>query len=98
VNQAALEAEGVTCHFTRVEAEPEFFAALRQDEFNLILAGYTLPSSDGVSALKITRKIHPEMPFIFVTGTLSEEAEIEALKLGATDYVFKARLREFPNR
>jgi PAS domain S-box-containing protein len=94
--QAALEGEGVAYHVTRVEAEPEFVAALKQGEFDLILADYTLPSFDGISALKITKELRPEMPFIFVTGTLGEEMAIEAFKLGATDYVFKTRLSKVP--
>jgi formate hydrogenlyase transcriptional activator len=87
--QAALEPEGLLCHITRVEAEPEFFAALNRNEFDLILADGALPSFDGISALRIAKKIRPGIPFIFVADTMSEEAEIEALKLGATDYIFK---------
>ena len=90
--QATLEAEGVTCHVTRVEGEPEFLSSLQQGGFDLIFADYTLPSFDGISALKISKKVRPEVPFIFVSGTLGEEVAIEALKLGATDYVFKTRL------
>ena len=59
---------------------------------DLILADYTLPSFDGISALKLAREYRPDLPFIFVSGTIDEEVGIEALKLGATDYVFKTRL------
>src|SRR5260370_41799351 len=59
---------------------------------DLILADYTLPSFDGLTALEIARKTRPDIPFIFVSGTLDEEVAIEALKIGATDYVFKTRL------
>src|SRR5262249_35849178 len=45
-----------------------------------------------MSALKIARNGWPLVPFIFVSGTLDEEVAIEALKIGATDYVFKTRL------
>jgi PAS domain S-box-containing protein len=58
----------------------------------VILADYTLPSFDGLSALKIARQGWPQLPFIFVPGTLDEEVAIETLKIGATDYVFKTRL------
>jgi PAS domain S-box-containing protein len=90
--QATLESEGVSCDITRVESEPEFFSSLKRGGFDLILADYTLPSFDGISALKITKQIRPDVPFIFVSGTLGEEVAIEALKMGATDYVFKTRL------
>jgi PAS domain S-box-containing protein len=90
--QDTLETEGLACKLTRVEAERDFRAALQQGGFDLILADYTLPSFDGLSALRIVRQQLPDVPFIFVSGTLDEEVAIEALKMGATDYVFKTRL------
>jgi PAS domain S-box-containing protein len=90
--QAILESDGIACRITRVENQTDFCAALETSEFDLILADYTLPSFDGISALKIVVKKRPEAPFIFVSGTLDEEIAIEALKIGATDYVFKTRL------
>ena len=90
--QDTLETEGIACKLTRVEAECDFRAALQQGGFDLILADYTLPSFDGLSALRMVRQQLPDVPFIFVTGTLGEEVAIEAVKMGATDYVFKTRL------
>ena len=90
--QAMLETGGFACHVTRVETEVDFCASLERHGFNLILADYTLPSFDGISALKIAAEKHPEVPFIFVSGTLGEEVAIEALTIGATDYVLKTRL------
>jgi PAS domain S-box-containing protein len=87
-----LEAEGIVSHVTRVETQAEFFASLEQGGFDLILADHTLPSFDGLSALKITLEKCPDVPFIFVSGTLGEEVAIEALKIGATDYILKERL------
>ncbi len=58
----------------------------------MILADYTLPSFDGLSALNLAKSSCPDVPFIFVSGTLGEEVAIEALKVGATDYVLKTRL------
>ena len=90
--QAMLETEGVACRVTRVETQVDFLASLDREGFDLILADYTLPSFDGISALKIAVEKRPEVPFIFVSGTLGEEVAIEALKIGATDYVLKTRL------
>ena len=90
--QGLLEAEGIACEVTRVDTQPAFQASLEGDSFDLILADYTLPSFDGLSALKLARNAHPDVPFIFVTGTLGEEVAIEALKIGATNYVLKTRL------
>jgi PAS domain S-box-containing protein len=90
--QETLEAEGIACQVTRVETQAHFIACLKLGGFDLILADYTLPSFDGLSALKIAHQSRPHLPFIFVSGTLDEEVAIEALKIGATDYVFKTRL------
>ncbi len=90
--QETLEADGISCQVTRVETEADFIALLEQGGFDLILADYTLPSYDGLSALKVAQQRWPHVPFIFVSGTLGEEVAIEALKIGATDYVFKTRL------
>jgi signal transduction histidine kinase len=87
-----LEDAGIDCQITRIETEAELIGALQQGGVDLILADYTLPSFDGLSALKITRQYWPDVQFIFVSGTLGEEVAIEALKIGATDYVLKTRL------
>ncbi|MCK9197351.1 MAG: response regulator [Syntrophales bacterium] len=75
-----------------VAARSSFLKAL--DDFcpDLILSDYSLPSFNGLSALKIAREKCPEVPFIFVSGALGEELAIELLKQGATDYVLKNRL------
>src|SRR5260370_11866721 len=83
---------GIRCHVTRVETEADFIASLEQGGFDLILADYTLPSFDGLSALKIAQQRRPHVPLIFVSGTLGEEVAIEALKIGATAYLFTTRL------
>jgi len=90
--QAALDIEGIMPHVTRVETQAEFFASLKQGGFDIILADYTLPAFDGLSALKIAQEKCPDVPFIFISGTLGEEVAIEALKFGATDYLLKERL------
>ena len=89
---ASLEGEGVVCDVTRAETQAGFLAFLQLGGFDLVLADYTLPLFDGISALKIAQEVSPEVPFIFVSGTMGEELAIEALKMGATDYVFKTRL------
>jgi signal transduction histidine kinase len=87
-----LEAEGFACQVTHVDTRVSFCASLERNDLDIILADYTLPSFDGISALKIAADKRPEVPFIFVSGTLGEEVAIEALNIGATDYVLKTRL------
>ena len=71
--QAMLQAGGFACDVTRVETRVDFCAALEQSGFDLILADYTLPSFDGISALRIAVEKRPEVPFIFVSGTLTRK-------------------------
>jgi two-component system cell cycle sensor histidine kinase/response regulator CckA len=75
-----------------VDNRADFIAASERGGYDLILADYTLPSFDGLTALSIAREKCPEIPFIFVSGSLGEEVAIESLKSGATDYVLKHRL------
>ena len=90
--QSLLETEDIACEVTRVDTQAALVASLEQGGLDLILADYSLPSFDGISALKLAKKACPDVPFIFVSGTLGEEVAIEALKIGATDYVLKTRL------
>ena len=90
--QALLEEAGIACELTRVETRAEFAAALEAGGFTLILSDGTLPAYDGLSALAYARERCPDLPFILVSGTLGEEAAIESLKAGATDYVLKQQL------
>lgn len=89
---ATLADAEFACETIRVETGDAFRHALGADSFDLILADYALPSFDGISALAIAREMVPEVPFIFVSGTLGEELAIDMLKKGATDYVVKQRL------
>src|SRR5438445_477930 len=82
----------MSCELACVEAHDDFLAALKQGEWDIILADYTLPSYNGLSALTLARELRPEVPFIFVSGTIGEDAAIACLKAGATDYVLKHHL------
>jgi len=88
----ALLAENLSCCIERVDTRDEFIAALDGQKFDLILADYSLPMFDGLSALSYVKEHYPEIPFILISGTLGEELAIDSLKLGATDYVIKQRL------
>jgi PAS domain S-box-containing protein len=90
--QELLEADHFVCEVTRAQTRAEFVAGLEDAGINLILADYKLPSFDGLSALKLALAARADLPFIFVSGSLGEEVAIEAVKIGATDYVVKSRL------
>ena len=88
------ELQQAKIHFTaeQVETRHDFEEKLRSFAPDMVLSDYSLPSFDGQSALEITRKNHPDLPFILVSGALGEEFAIDILKKGATDYVLKSRL------
>ena len=87
---------GAKCEIDRVWTREAFTAALRDKEYDLILADHALPAFDGEAALEIARVAAGHIPFVFVSGTLGEEVAVEALKRGATDYVVKQRLDRLP--
>ncbi|MBD0267607.1 MAG: response regulator [Cyanobacteria bacterium Co-bin8] len=90
--RSTLVGAGIAGQFYCVETRETFLSVLRNTEIDLILADYSLPYFDGLSALEIIRSQYPDIPFILVTGVLGEELAIETLKQGATDYVLKQRL------
>jgi PAS domain S-box-containing protein len=83
---------GISCEIERVQTRRDFVVALQEGVFDVILADYSLPGFDGLAALEMAREVRPGVPFIIISGTLGEEAAIETLKKGATDYVLKQRL------
>jgi two-component system cell cycle sensor histidine kinase/response regulator CckA len=84
-----LQKEGIDAEIILAANRAEFEAALDRERFDLILADYLLPDYDGLQALRRVRAGDTEIPFLLVSGTIGEEAAIESLKNGATDYVLK---------
>jgi two-component system cell cycle sensor histidine kinase/response regulator CckA len=87
-----LQSEGLACNIQRVETREQLVNALKQSRCDLILSDCTLPQFHGLEALEVARTLEPEIPFIFVSGTIGEETAIKSLQNGATDYVLKQRL------
>lgn len=83
---------GLVIAVRRVEDAQALRAALDQRLPDAILADWTLPHYCGQRALAFAHERCPEVPFIFVSGTIPEAAAFEALRQGATDYVLKHQL------
>src|SRR5207245_5325721 len=83
---------GVDCELRRVVTRTEYLAALEEGGFDVILADSALPAFSGPAALTAARARRPELPFIFLSGTLGDERAVATLKAGATDYVLKDHL------
>ena len=87
-----LHAADIPHVMQRVETEEAMRAALHGFKPTIILSDFSLPRFDGLSALKVAQECAPDVPFIFVSGTIGEERAIEALHRGAVDYVLKTNL------
>jgi PAS domain S-box-containing protein len=92
----ALKDGGFDFTFKRVDTEVDFLKELQSFHPSVILSDHGLPAFDGFAALAIAQNKLPEVPFIFVTGSLGEEMAIKALKTGATDFVLKHHLATLP--
>ena len=107
--QAMLEKDGLAAELVRVDTQEEFVAALGEGGFDLLISDYSLPSFDGLAALALARERRPALPIILFSATIGEDAAIDCLRGGATDYILKQRperlaaavrraLREFEDR
>ena len=83
---------GIPCQSQLVDTRQAFVAALKECRMDLILADYSIPGFDGMTALILARQHCPDVPFLFVSATIGEELAIDAMHQGATDYVLKQRL------
>jgi putative two-component system response regulator len=87
-----LKKTGLDFSIQHVASKDEYREALDEAAPDVILSDYLLPDFDGVSALVWAVEMHPDVPFIYVSGAIDEELAIKAIKGGAADYVYKNRL------
>jgi len=89
---ATLNEGGIPCQSQIVDTRQAFVAAIKEGRMDLILADYSIPGFDGMTALILARQHCPNVPFLFVSATIGEELAIDAMHQGATDYVLKQGL------
>jgi diguanylate cyclase (GGDEF)-like protein len=77
----------------RVETAAGLVDALEHERWDLAIADFSMPQFSGTKALAILRQYDAEMPFVFVSGTIAEDAAVAAMKVGAQDYVMKGSLK-----
>lgn len=63
-----------------------------QSTWDIVLSDFNMPQFNGEEALKIIRLKYPHLPFILVTGAISEEHAVAIIKAGAQDYIHKDKL------
>jgi len=76
----------------RVDTEDVFLDLIQNDEPDIIISDYYLPSFNGLYALELVQKLNKDIPFIMITGSINEEVAIECIENGAKDYVLKEHL------
>jgi diguanylate cyclase (GGDEF)-like protein len=77
----------------RVHTPEDLQAALDRQTWDLAIADFTMPQFSGTAALSLVRQSDPEMPFIFVSGTIGEDLAVTAMATGAHDYIMKGNLK-----
>jgi two-component system, cell cycle sensor histidine kinase and response regulator CckA len=78
------------------ESREDFLAVLADNNFDVVLADYRLPSWSGLDALVELRRSGKDIPFLLVAGTLGEEVAVECIKQGVNDYILKDHLSRLP--
>ncbi len=91
-----LQQAGFQVDHTLVETREQFRAALAEKNYDAVLADYRLPSCSGLDAFAELRDLGKDIPFLLVTGTLGEEAAVECIKQGVSDYILKQHLSRLP--
>jgi len=91
-----LKRGGLEFDWRRVDTELALARACSEFEPTMVLSDYAMPGFDGLSALRLVRELRPEVPFIFVSGTIGEETAIQSLRSGANDYILKSNLSRLP--
>jgi two-component system, cell cycle sensor histidine kinase and response regulator CckA len=91
-----LEPEWPDLDITVVTHREGFLSALTAHDYDVILSDFKLPGFNGWDALKLAREHRPDIPFIFLSGTVGEDAAVEIVRAGAADYLLKDRMQRLP--
>lgn len=94
--EAVILAAKIDSSIKVVEGRDDYKSELAKGNYDLIISDFQLPSFDGITALSMANKALADTPFIFVSGAMGEEAAIDALTRGASDYVLKTNLSRLP--
>jgi signal transduction histidine kinase len=92
-----LEKGGLPAKTVRVDSRDKFQAALDNFKPDVILSDHALPRFDSTEALSLCQSLEMRVPFILVTGAVSDEFAAKCMKLGADDYILKSNLKRLPS-
>lgn len=89
---AELERCGLAVEHERVWSADGLEVALDSDRWDGVVSDHAMPGFSGLDALSIVRSRERYLPFIIVSGAISEHTAVEAMRLGANDYILKSSL------
>lgn len=78
--------------YRRVETAAELRAALAENRWDIVISDYVMPSFSGLEALAVLRDLEVHIPVVVVSGKMGEEAAVETMRAGASDYIVKDHL------
>ena len=87
-----LRKGGYSLDSLRVDNEQDLKDALENSTWDVVLSDYSMPGFSGLAALNILKEQNLDLPFIIISGTIGEEVAVEAMRLGAHDYLMKNNL------
>ncbi len=87
-----LRKGGYSLDSLRVDNEPDLKDALENSTWDVVLSDYSMPGFSGLAALNILKEQNLDIPFIVISGTIGEDVAVEAMRLGAHDYLMKNNL------
>ena len=90
--ELALQRTGFSTQCERVETGERLAAALERQEWDVVIADYVMPQFNGLSALALVKEQGLDLPFIIVSGHITDDTAVAAMKAGAHDYVMKDNL------
>jgi two-component system, cell cycle sensor histidine kinase and response regulator CckA len=88
-----LKQAGHDVSYERVDTPAAMERALSQGPWDIVISDHSMPHFSGTAALELVRRHRPDVPFIFVSGTIGEDTAVAAMKAGANDYVLKDSLK-----
>ncbi|HEV2233204.1 MAG TPA: response regulator [Terriglobia bacterium] len=91
-----LKKNGFDFHTEVVDTPDSFQDKLRSHHYDLILSDYSMPNWSAMGALEIAQREAQDIPFILISGSIGDEAIVECMKQGVTDYVLKDRPARLP--
>ncbi|MEX0685926.1 MAG: histidine kinase dimerization/phosphoacceptor domain -containing protein [Balneolales bacterium] len=95
--QRTLRKALIDCEFKVVDNKDDYRVALKDFFPDIILSDHSMPHFDSIQACEIFKQENRNIPFILVTGNVSEEFAVESLQRGADDYILKSSLERLPN-